>query len=132
MLGGRVEQKIVEDYRSIGYEMSVATLCAADYYTPQKRERVIFIGNRIGLKNYHPLPILSPEQYITTGQSIGDLMDYPEDPHSIMSRQSTVQICKGECLNVQKEKVYIRAILMHGKNALGMRHLVRSRRIMVG
>lgn len=81
MLGGRVEQKIVEDYRSIGYEMSVATLCAADYYTPQKRERVIFIGNRIGLKNYHPLPILSPEQYITTGQSIGDLMDYPEDPH---------------------------------------------------
>lgn len=28
------------------------------YYTPQKRERVIFIGNRKGLKNYHPKPIL--------------------------------------------------------------------------
>lgn len=26
------------------------------YYTPQKRERVIFIGNRKGLKNYHPKP----------------------------------------------------------------------------
>ena len=25
-----------------------------NYYTPQKRERVIFIGNRKGLKNYHP------------------------------------------------------------------------------
>lgn len=80
MLGGRVEKKIIEDYRSIGYEMSVATLCAADYYTPQKRERVIFIGNRIGVKNYHPLPLLSPSQYITTGQSIGDLIDHPTDP----------------------------------------------------
>lgn len=80
MLGGRVEKKIIEDYRSIGYEMNVATLCAADYYTPQKRERVIFIGNRIGAKNYYPLPLLTPTQYITTGQSIGDLMDHPEDP----------------------------------------------------
>lgn len=80
MLGGRVEKKIIEDYRSVGYEMNVATLCAADYYTPQKRERVIFIGNRIGVKNYHPLPLLSPSQYITTGQSIGDLIDHPTDP----------------------------------------------------
>lgn len=33
------------------------------YYTPQKREHVIFIGNRKGLKNYHPKPILLPSQY---------------------------------------------------------------------
>lgn len=79
MLGGRVEQKIVEDYRAIGYEMNVATLSAADYFTPQKRERVIFIGNRIGVANYHPQPILKPSEYITTGQAIGDLVDYPED-----------------------------------------------------
>lgn len=51
MLNGRVEQKILEDYRTIGYDMNVTTLCAADYYTPQKRERVIFIGNRIGRSN---------------------------------------------------------------------------------
>lgn len=79
MLGGRVEQKIVEDYRAIGYEMTVATLSAADYFTPQKRERVIFIGNRIGVTNYHPRPILKPSEYITTGQAIGDLIEYPED-----------------------------------------------------
>ena len=60
--------------------MNVTTLCAADYYTPQKRERVIFIGNRIGLQNYHPKPILSPSEYITTGQAIGDLINHPEDP----------------------------------------------------
>ena len=80
MLGGGVERKIIEDYKAIGYEMNVTTLCAADYYTPQKRERVIFIGNRIGLKNYHPKPILMPNQYITTGQAISDLINHPEDP----------------------------------------------------
>ena len=79
MLNGRVEQKILEDYRTIGYDMNVTTLCAADYYTPQKRERVIFIGNRIGRSNFHPKPILSSDKYITTGQAIGDLINHPED-----------------------------------------------------
>ena len=49
------------------------------YYTPQKRERVIFIGNRKGLKNYHQKPILQPTQYITTGAAIADLMDMTEN-----------------------------------------------------
>lgn len=80
MLGGEVEKKIISDYKEIGYEMNVTTLCAADYYTPQKRERVIFIGNRIGATNYHPKPILTPNEYITTGEAIGDLINHPEDP----------------------------------------------------
>ena len=79
MLGGLVEKKILSDFKDIGYEMNVATLCAADYYTPQKRERVIFIGNRIGKQNLHPKPLLSPNEYITTGQAIKDLIDHPID-----------------------------------------------------
>ena len=80
MLKGLVEKKILADFEAIGYEMNVTTLCAADYYTPQKRERVIFIGNRKGLKNFHPKPMLSPQEYITTGQAIGDLINHPVDP----------------------------------------------------
>lgn len=79
MLGGMVEQKIISDFRNIGYNMNVTTLCAADYTVPQKRERVIFIGNRLGKRNYHPKPILTPDEYVTTGQAIGDLMEHPED-----------------------------------------------------
>lgn len=79
MLNGLVEKKIIDDFHAIGYEMNVMTLCAADYYTPQKRERVIFIGNRKGLKNFHPKPILQPSQYITTGAAIADLMEMPEN-----------------------------------------------------
>lgn len=80
MLGGMVEQKILSDFRAIGYEMNVTTLCAANYYVPQKRERVIFIGNKKGLTNYHPQPLLDERHYITTGQAIADLMNHPEDP----------------------------------------------------
>ena len=79
MLNGGVEKKIIADYKEIGYEMNVTVLCAADYKTPQKRERVIFIGNRIGAKNYHPKPILEPINYVTTGEAIADLMNHPED-----------------------------------------------------
>lgn len=79
MLGGKVEQKIIADYKEIGYEMNVTTLCAADYTTPQKRERVIFIGNRIGVTNYHPKPIVEPNNYVTTGEAIADLMKHPVD-----------------------------------------------------
>ena len=80
MLNGAVEKQIIADFKEIGYDVNVTTLCAADYYTPQKRERVIFIGNRIGLKNLYPAPILRPDQYITTGETIVDLMTHPEDP----------------------------------------------------
>lgn len=79
MLDGKVEQQIIADFKAIGYEVNVTTLCAADYYTPQKRERVIFIGNRIGKNNYHPKPLLLPHEYITTGEAIADLMNHPED-----------------------------------------------------
>lgn len=79
MLNGAVEAKILQDFKDAGYEMSATVLCAADYYTPQKRERVIFIGNRIGKTNYHPSPILTPAEYITTGAAIADLMSHPED-----------------------------------------------------
>ena len=79
MLGGMVEQKILSDFRAIGYEMNVTTLCAADYEVPQKRERVIFIGNRLGKTNFHPQPILTQDKYRTTGEAIADLMNHPED-----------------------------------------------------
>lgn len=79
MLNGKVEETILNDFNQIGYSMNVTTLCAADYYTPQKRERVIFIGNRIGATNFHPKPLLTPNNYITIKDAIGDLMGHPED-----------------------------------------------------
>ncbi len=79
MLNGKVEEMIIEDYKKIGYEINLTVLNSADYYTPQTRHRVIFVGNRIGVTNYHPKPMLDEEHYVTVGQAIGKYMDIPED-----------------------------------------------------
>lgn len=74
MLGGRVEQMILNEFEEAGYPMNVTTLRAADYYVPQLRDRVIFVGNALGLKNMHPQPLVEPMEYKTTGEAIADLM----------------------------------------------------------
>jgi len=80
MLGGKVEEKIINDFEKIGYKINVTVLNAADYYTPQTRKRVIFIGNRIGVENFHPKPLLDPQNYITIKSAIEDLMAIPNNP----------------------------------------------------
>tara|TARA_B110000240_G_C13509007_1_gene458033 strand:- start:652 stop:1905 length:1254 start_codon:yes stop_codon:yes gene_type:complete len=79
MLGGFVEKKIVEDMEVLGYEVNVTVLTAADYFVPQKRERVIFIANRIQKSNLHPEPILTKDKYITTKEAIEDLIKVEDD-----------------------------------------------------
>ena len=74
MLNGKVEEMILKDFAAAGYRMNATVLRAADYSVPQKRDRVIFIGNRIDKINYYPKPFLLPSEYITTGEAIKDLM----------------------------------------------------------
>ncbi len=79
MLNGKVEAKIINDYKEAGYDINVTVLNSADYGVPQIRRRVIFIGNRHGLPNYHPKPIFSPEYYVTLGEGIKRFMSIPEN-----------------------------------------------------
>ena len=72
--------QIVSAFDDAGYKVQIFLLNSARMGVPQKRERVIFIGNKKGLTNYHPQPILDETHYVTTGQAIADLMDHPEDP----------------------------------------------------
>jgi DNA (cytosine-5)-methyltransferase 1 len=79
MLGGMIEKKILEDYKNIGYEINVTVLNSADYGVPQIRKRVIFIGNRLGIKNYHPKPFLIPESYKTVKDGIDRFLEIKEN-----------------------------------------------------
>ena len=79
MLDGKVETQIINDYKEIGYEINVTTLNAADYGVAQQRKRVIFIGNRIGNKNYHPKPLYESKNYKTLGSAIYKYMDMEEN-----------------------------------------------------
>lgn len=77
MLNGKIEEKIISDYKKIGYDINVTVLNSADYGVAQTRRRVIFIGNRIKGTNYHPKPFM--EKYKTLGEEIERFMSIPED-----------------------------------------------------
>ena len=82
---GIVMQKIIKDFRSIGYKVDYKLLNAADYGVPQARRRVFIIGNRLNLENPFPKQShQSPtqenglfndllENHITTKEAIGFL-----------------------------------------------------------
>lgn len=46
-----VAEQVKEDFRNIGYEVECHVLNAKDYGVPQNRERLIYIGNRLGIDN---------------------------------------------------------------------------------
>ena len=79
MLNGKIVEKIINDFKKIGYDITYKLLNAADYGVPQTRKRVIFIGNRLGLENYHPMPIYEESEYKTLGETIEKYMNMEEN-----------------------------------------------------
>jgi DNA (cytosine-5)-methyltransferase 1 len=56
MHNGKVVEMIINDFKKIGYNVDYKILNAADYGVPQQRERILIIGNRLGVKNKFPEP----------------------------------------------------------------------------
>lgn len=79
MSGGEFISSITHDLEALGYEIDIMTLNSADYCVPQKRERIILIGNRLGVTNLFPAPLLTPARYVTVRDAIADLSSAPED-----------------------------------------------------
>jgi len=78
MNGGEAIQKIVDDFKAIGYHVHYHLLVAADYGVPQTRERVIIIGTKKNIlppfdKNDFPKPTHAENGWITLKEAIGDL-----------------------------------------------------------
>lgn len=77
MQKGEVIKMIVNDFKELGYSVDYKVLKASNFGVPQNRERVIIIGNRLGLKNPFPEPThgngLKP--YVTVKETVGFLSD---------------------------------------------------------
>ncbi len=84
MQGGDLIKNIISLFESIGYHMQMRLLNAADYGTPQIRERVILVGTLDSRPFKYPKPThYDPEigtpsdkslrPYVTLGEALGDL-----------------------------------------------------------
>lgn len=66
--------KIMEDFNSLGYDVSHELYHAADYGVPQSRERVFIVGTLKSVEKFTPpAPELTSEKWITAKKAIGDL-----------------------------------------------------------
>ena len=51
---GKIKNTIIRELQKMNYKVDYKVLLASDYGTPQKRERALFIANRIGKENIFP------------------------------------------------------------------------------
>lgn len=103
---GEAKDRILENFKSIGYNVSYEILNAADYGVPQNRKRVFFVGLRDDYFEFQNKLFIFPkpthgekksEKYITTKDALGDLpllenanisneMDYLHEPKNDYQR----------------------------------------------
>lgn len=80
---GKVFDMIINDFSSLGYNVSYKLLNSAHYGVPQSRERIIIIGNKIGKENIFPSPTHSIKETNnllitpTVKETIGHLYNIP-------------------------------------------------------
>lgn len=73
-------QRVLTDFKALGYDVTFQLYHAADYGVPQTRERVIIVGTRPDIPKFAPpQPTLSKNKRITARQAIDDLAEVPED-----------------------------------------------------
>lgn len=87
MCGGDLVKTIISLFESLGYNVNLQLLNAADYGTPQIRERVIIVGTLLGGRFQYPKPThYNPEnidayigacsslkKYVTISEALSDL-----------------------------------------------------------
>lgn len=72
-------QKVLADFRALGYDVTYRLYLAADYGVPQTRERVFIVGTRPDVPKFsHPDPVCT--EHITAKNAIGDLEKLDASP----------------------------------------------------
>lgn len=98
---GKVIEMIKKDFESLGYKVDARLLNAAEYGVPQARERVVIIGNRLGVENPYPTPThwVDSKKYtskkglkkpVTVKETIGFLSDIRLSDYPIKLEDGTI------------------------------------------
>jgi DNA (cytosine-5)-methyltransferase 1 len=72
-------ERVLADFKQLGYNVAFQLYHAADYGVPQTRERVIIVGTRPDIPAFiHPKPTHTAREHITAREAIDDLAGRPE------------------------------------------------------
>jgi DNA (cytosine-5)-methyltransferase 1 len=73
-------ERVIHDFKELGYTVSYQLYNAADYGVPQTRERIFIVGVRGGEHRFHP-PRKERDRsaWITAEEAVGDLEDASEN-----------------------------------------------------
>lgn len=78
MSGGSTFRAILDEFSSIGYNVSYRLLKVSDFGVPQKRERVIIVGTRAENLPYYDFDSLSKGHTVSSYEALVDLEDLKE------------------------------------------------------
>jgi len=125
MGGGMVKDKIINDFKKIGYTVNTDVLMASKYGVPQNRKRAFFVGFRNGHLFDFPEPdtdiLLTSEDAISdlTNESINDGSFYPLSPKSEyqrMMRNGAKKIFNHEITKHKEKTIRIIGMVPDGGN----------------
>lgn len=105
---GLVMKMIEKDFKEIGYKMEYRLLNSADYGVPQNRERVIIIGNRVGLKNPFPKQSHLKQETENLFSSISNLAPHRTVKSAIgyLANIETVERNSNQEIDLNGKKIY--------------------------
>ena len=96
MFEGRFFDKIVNSFLGIGYDIFYSMIDSSSYGVPQKRERIIILGSKIGRPFKFPKPDANAfgkiMSYKNVGESINDLIKENKIPNHIPLNHSEVVV----------------------------------------
>ena len=73
-------ERVLADFKALGYDVGFQLYHAADFGVAQTRERVVIVGTRPDIKKFAPpKPPLTKETRVTAQQALADLADLPEN-----------------------------------------------------
>lgn len=84
--GGKYIETVLSELRAAGYNVDYRIVNMADYGVPQIRERIIILGNRVGLPVQFPAPDHSEDsrsglpRWVSCGEVLSDLAGRSDDP----------------------------------------------------
>lgn len=81
---GKLKERLINRFRKIGYTTECAILNAANFGVPQNRNRIFFVGNRVGqsMKFIETIKSKKKKKIVTVHEAISDL-PHLENGHNI-------------------------------------------------